>query len=99
MIPIKIIYNRLIYDTDRASAIAEWTNGQHMGDPAYLEQTLFRTKNGRWFLYEEGGPESSVARDGGQTMRPLPDDMALEWLARVNVDLCIAHFGDLLQDA
>ena len=53
----KIICNRL-YDTDAAELVLKVTEGYY-GCPEGYEETLYRTADGYYFLYINGG-ESSI---------------------------------------
>jgi len=47
-----------IYDTEKAIFINCMGSGLPKDDPARWSETLYRTKDGRWFLFNCGGPES-----------------------------------------
>lgn len=72
----KIICKKL-YDTDTATLIFKKTEG-FFGDPAGYEETLYKTPEGSYFLYANGGetsphPEEKIAR--------LSEKKAEEWLS------------------
>ncbi len=72
----KIICKKL-YDTDISELIFKKTEGA-FGDPAGYEETLYRTPEGSYFLYVNGGetslhPEEKITR--------LSEKKAEEWLA------------------
>lgn len=46
-----------VYDTDAATLVLKKTSGVY-GDPAGYEETLYRTEDGKYFLYVNGGEES-----------------------------------------
>ena len=52
----KIICKKL-YDTETASVVEKVTHG-NFGDPDGYEETLYRTEDGFFFLYVNGGEES-----------------------------------------
>lgn len=52
----KFMYNK-IYDTETATLVKKYTNGQY-GDPAGYEECLFQSPEGFYFLFVQGGPES-----------------------------------------
>lgn len=52
----KIICNRL-YDTETAELVKKVTEGYY-GHPAGYEETLYRTQDGYYFLYINGGETS-----------------------------------------
>ena len=47
----------IVYDTETSQLIAQRTQGQ-FGDAAGYEETLYRTPEGKYFLYVNGGAES-----------------------------------------
>lgn len=55
---MKKIIAKSVYDTDTAAQIHKTVSGFY-GDPAGYEETLYRTPEGRYFVYENGG-EASV---------------------------------------
>jgi hypothetical protein len=77
-----------IYDTDKAESI--WDR-RHLGpsDSHYLEEAIYRTPRGRWFLAGKGGPMSKYAefswkknphRQSGSGIKTLSKDAALAWM-------------------
>lgn len=59
---IKVIAN-VEYDTDSAELIGKRTYGS-LGDPKGYEECLFKTSEGKYFLYTNGGSESPYRREG-----------------------------------
>jgi hypothetical protein len=94
------------YDTETAEEVASWSYGNH-GDFNRAEETLYRTKHGRWFLHGEGGPRSRFARtvrqnewSGGSTIEALTEAEAKAWLERNSAnDALETYFGDQIEDA
>jgi hypothetical protein len=72
-----------------------------------VDETLYRTKNGRFFLAGEGGALSKYARTisptcsaPGEDLRPLTDREALEWLEeKGKVSLIERLFPEAIEDA
>jgi hypothetical protein len=58
---MKSIIDRKRYDTTTAEEIADWWNGCSNSDFHHCNETLYRTKNGAWFLHGIGGPLSPYA--------------------------------------
>ncbi len=58
----KIICNKL-YDTETATCLRKVTSG-FWGDPAGYEETLYRTPEGYYFLYTNGGEASPYEKEG-----------------------------------
>ena len=50
------IIDGLCYDTTKATAVASYCFSQK-GEPDYCEETLYRTKSGRYFLHCMGSAE------------------------------------------
>lgn len=85
------------YDTDTADKIANWDNGLH-GQFGYIDETLYRTKKGGWFLVGEGG-DGSPYREGEKLIPYLPEEARL-WLEnRGSLALLETHFADQIEDA
>jgi len=75
------------YDTDKADQIYFCSNGYSRTDFKYVEETLYRTRKGRWFLYGRGGPLTRYAEScgdnsytGGSRIEPLSENEARDWL-------------------
>lgn len=86
----KKVVNGKMHNTETAERVADWDNGRNGSDFAYCSETLYRTKNGAFFLHGAGGAMSSWCssygdRCGyGEDIVPLTDDEAKEWLAHHN---------------
>lgn len=104
---MKKVIDGLLYDTQTAALIGEYSSGGSCRDFHYFEESLYRTPNGAYFVAGSGGPMTGYARSagqnswtGGEDIRALSREEALEWaeehLAAVDV---IAEFGDLVQTA
>ena len=83
---MKRIINNLLYNTDSARHIAEWTNGADPEDPQYIKEVLYRKKTKEFFLLGEGGSSTRYAITHGnnqweksETIIPLTDEAAVEW--------------------
>ena len=89
------------YNTDTAEYIAEWSSG-YPNDFSYLEESLYKTKKGQYFIAGEGGAMSSYAvsvgdgssRGGGHAIRLLSEEDALSWCEENNIDADViaTHF-------
>ena len=82
------------YDTATAVKIAAWDNGLYSNDFGWCEESLYRTKNGNYFLAGEGGPMSGYSQScgnnsysGGEGIQALTPDEALEWLENKGKDV------------
>ena len=74
------------YDTETAQKVAHYSNGLGRRDFRGYDEDLYRTKNGNWFLYGDGGPMTKYARpcgnmtSGGTDIIPLTAADAQLWL-------------------
>ncbi len=64
----KTLANKL-YDTETATLIHSRTVGAY-GDPAGYEETLYRTPDGYFFLYTNGGEASPYTKEDIRRMSP-----------------------------
>ena len=101
----KIIKGRK-YDTETATCVGAWDNSYPCNDFHYYEETLYRKRNGEYFLHGEGGPRSKYAvRCGGngwtegEDITPLPYEAAREWAeTHLTADEYEATFGEVSED-
>lgn len=103
---MKKIINGTRYDTTKAIEIGSFSSPHNCTDFQYWEATLYRTKNGRFFLAGEGGAMSrygtpvSGGMGYGERLEPMSREDALEWAERyLDADDAEKHFGDDIQDA
>ena len=96
----KVIKNS-VYDTDTAERIGEWDSGLRPSDFNYLEESLYRTKSGKYFLHGSGGANTRYgvwhgnSGSGGEKIMPMSYDEAREWAEEhMDGDSYIAAFGD-----
>jgi hypothetical protein len=59
---MKKIICKKVYDTETAELVKKQTFG-YFGDPAGYEETLYKTPEGYYFLYVNGGAESKYAKE------------------------------------
>ena len=64
------------YDTESAQFIHKRTEGD-LGDPGGFEECLFKTRDGRFFLYSNGG---SSSRYPSESIKRISAKKAEEWL-------------------
>ena len=93
------------YDTGTAILIAEWDNGLYGSDFHAEEESLYRTKNGVYFLAGSGGPMSGYATptsggmSGSSTLYVVDENAAFLWLSRHNcVEAIEEHFSEWVSD-
>ena len=74
------------YDTDTATTVGEWINEYYPSDFRYECETLYRKRNGEYFLHGMGGARSRYAKSagdntwsGGAKLMPLTYESARAW--------------------
>lgn len=100
------VIDKMRYDTNSAEEICRWGNGLSAGDFHSVDETLYRTPNGRWFLECEGGALTGYARkcgdmfSSGSVIRPCESEEVLEWLETHRfVEEIEQYFADKITDA
>jgi hypothetical protein len=104
---MKKIVNGKRYDTTTAQSITSWSNNYNSNDFNYCEETLYKTKNGNYFIYGEGGAMSKYSvsvgcngRGGSSDIVPMTKEEACEWCQeRDEVDTIEEEFADMVKDA
>jgi len=102
---MKKIVDGKIYDTATAERIAERKSGYGRGDFNWCEETLYRTKKGRWFLAGQGGVMSRYAQSSGDyktislDIIPLTQEEAVAWLQEHVPDKLAKYFPNLFTEA
>lgn len=102
---IKIIDGKR-YNTDKAELIAN-NSYSNPSDFHYFSEDLYRTQNGNWFIYGEGGAMSKYAVQveqnswgGSEEIRPLTENEAYDWLEAIGeVEAIEKYFADQVEDA
>jgi len=71
-----------------------------------LDETLYRTDNGSWFLYGAGGANTKYSkpaghiRSGGEHIIPMDEDEVFQWVERTeNIKALEEYFSDNIEDA
>ncbi len=103
---MKRIINGKVYDTKTAEHLAGFFNGLSSSDFDYVDEDLYRTKKGEFFLVGEGGAASKWGKPHGGGMiegkgiKTLCQEEALEWCEEHNkTDVIIKYFSHLLIEA
>ena len=73
---MKKVICKVTYDTEAAQLIKKNTFGQ-FGDSAGYEESLYKTDDGKYFLYVNGGAESVYTEENIKRMSAAK---AEEWL-------------------
>ena len=103
---MKKIINGKRYDTETATEVASFSNSLGQGDFRNLDESLYITKSGNFFLSGEGGPMTKYSRpagnmtSGGSDLIPLSKDEALDWLESHDFPEEIEkYFTNIIKDA
>lgn len=83
---MKKILKGKLYDTDTAQKLASWENIQDSGSFHHMEETLYRKRNGEFFLHGAGGARTQYAKQFednmwgyGEAIIPITVKAAQEW--------------------
>jgi len=83
---MKKIIDGAKYDTETAKVMGEWDNRCSRRDFQWCEETLYRTKAGKYFLHGRGGPMSKYTKSAGnnswsgdERILPMTREAAQEW--------------------
>ncbi len=74
---MKKIICKVTYDTDASELVAKKTSGE-FGDPAGYEESLYKTADGKFFLYVNGGADSIHPKED---IKRMAAKKAEEWQA------------------
>ncbi|KPK66796.1 MAG: hypothetical protein AMS21_01180 [Gemmatimonas sp. SG8_38_2] len=82
----------LIYDTEKAEKIG-YSSYSNSGDFRHYEETLYKTKNGNFFIAGGGGPMSSWGKPAGNNeihgstgIIALSEEEAIQWCEEHEID-------------
>lgn len=103
---MKKIINGKVYDTEKATEVASWSNGGSWRDFRHIEETLYRKKTGEFFLFGEGGPMTQYAKScgqnewtGGELITPMTYAAAQKWAEEhLDGNDYEAIFGEVVED-
>ncbi len=103
---MKKVIDGKIYDTETAELLHDWDNGRARNDFNFMEESLYRTKKGAFFLHGRGGPLTIYAasagdlRTSGRRICPLTRAEALRWLeAHDGTEAILEHFAEDVEGA
>lgn len=100
------VVNGKRYNTETATLICEYSFS-HFGDFKYVQEELYITKNGNYFIAGEGGPLTCYAKSlgnnstgGSSEIRPLEKMEAFEWAQDYgDAEKVFEFFSDLAEEA
>ncbi len=75
---MKKVICKVTYDTDAAEVVAKYTSGE-FGEATGFEETLYKTADGKFFLYVNGGADSQYPTENITRMSAAKAD---EWRAK-----------------
>ena len=78
---MKKVICKVEYDTETAELVAKYTSGV-IGDTDGFEESLYKTANGKFFLYVNGGADSEYPTEN---ITRMSADKAKEWRAKRSV--------------
>ena len=98
---MKKVINGKMYNTETADWLGNYSFG-YSGDFQRIDEDLYRTKKGSFFLAGEGGPMTKYRVEcgvrewcGGSDIIPLSEDEAREWVEEnLSGDMYIEIFGE-----
>ena len=98
---MKKIINGKKYDTETSTRCGGYKYGL-VGDFNHEEETLYRKKNGEFFLHGEGGACTKYAKccepnsfTGGENIIPMTEEDAKKWgETYLNYDEYVGIFGE-----
>ncbi len=73
---MKKVICKVEYDTENSDLIKKVTAGS-IGDPAGFEESLYKTADGKFFVYTNGGEESPYTKED---IKRMSAQKAEEWL-------------------
>ena len=98
---MKKIINGKMYNTETATELGEFWNGLSASDFRNLSETLYRKKNGEFFLYGQGGAMTEYSQPvgdmtgGGEKIIPFTEEQARHWAEeKLDADEYIEIFGE-----
>lgn len=104
---MKKVIDGKLYDTEKATMIADYWNGLDSSDVHYVSEELYVTAKGNYFLFGEGGAmtEYSVSCGnnswgGSANIISLTREEAYKWLEnREQTEAIIEYFSDFIEEA
>ena len=99
---MKKVIDGKTYNTETAKKCGYWWNGFHRLELRDCQETLYRRKDGTFFLIGEGGPMSKYREPipkgwrGSVEVIPLSEKNAKEWAEKkLDTDIYSKLFGEV----
>lgn len=89
---MKKIIEGKVYNTETAEEIGSFWNGLGGNDFRNLNESLYKTKKGAWFLYGQGGAMTRWSESNGNTtwgssgIMVLSEESARRWCETHDID-------------
>lgn len=84
---MRIVINGLAYDTSEAELLAKSSFGDGSEDPAHFFESLYKTREGRYFIAGSGGENSRWRQKispakwvGGSGIKAITETEARQWV-------------------
>ncbi len=96
-----------VYDTTKATKVAEWDNMYDVSNFEHYSETLHRKRTGEYFIHGEGGPASKYGKSlgnntwgGGESIVPMDYERARQWMEEhADADDYEREFGVVDEDS
>ncbi len=102
---MKRIIDGKMYNTETATLIHKWDNGIYGNDFRSCEESLYRTKNGNYFISGSGGPMSQYSEShgnstsGGSRLWTLDKAQVMGWLEEHDgTEALEKYFSDAIKE-
>lgn len=91
---MKKIIDGKTYNVNTATMVAQWDNGRVTDNLYYVQETLYKTRKGTFFLLGEGGAGTAYSKDlpdgwtaGSWAIIPMTANEVRKWSERRGVTL------------
>ncbi|MCK4501095.1 hypothetical protein KAU11_11405 [Candidatus Babeliales bacterium] len=103
---MKRIIDRKVYDTDTAKCLHSWDNGIYGEDLNSMDESLYKTKKGQYFIQGCGGattkysePCGNNSSSGSCRMWLVNKIEAIDWLeSHDGADTILKYFKDCVSE-
>jgi len=75
---VKKVICKVEYDTANSELVAKYTSGE-FGDAAGYEESLYKTAEGKYFIYVNGGADSAYPEEN---IKRIAQGKVNEWLSQ-----------------
>lgn len=103
---MKKVIEGKVYNTETATKVAEYWNGLGRNDFNCIEEDLYVTKKGNWFIGYFGGANTGYSvsngnyATGSEGIKALSNDEAYQWLQEHGkTEVIEKYFPDYIEEA